>query len=143
MKNLYLELKKDQQERFNAFPMFFAFSKDQFKTGMESLGLTEADTDKVYHIGASGYIRKTDSKAYAALNLQLESELNEAIDQDETGAGFIKDMFMYELENHEYSYTGDLEDTLEALGYTYEEIQQDEKLRTGLMLARHEVMAAE
>ena len=45
-------------------------------------------------------------------------ELQAAIDADPTGEGFIKDMFLYELENHEYSYTGTAEDALDSLGLT-------------------------
>lgn len=40
-------------------------------------------------------------------------------------------MFLTELENHEYSYTGDAEDTLDALGYTIDEIYADDLLRHG------------
>jgi hypothetical protein len=44
-------------------------------------------------------------------------------------------MFVYELGNHEYSYTGDIDETLDALGFTIEDIKNDERLEKGLLLA--------
>ena len=59
-------------------------------------------------------------------------EMKRAIEEDTTGDGFIFDMFYYELANHEYSYTGDITDTLECLGLTEEEVNADERLLHGL-----------
>jgi len=47
-------------------------------------------------------------------------------------------MFKYELNNHEYCYTRGTQDTLNALGYTIEEIRADKKLLNGLNLAIQE-----
>ena len=41
-------------------------------------------------------------------------------------------MFIYELANHEYCITYDLEETLNALGLSVEEINADERLLHGL-----------
>lgn len=49
-------------------------------------------------------------------------------------------MFCYELANHEYGYTYDLDPTLDALGLTIEEVRQNERLLHGLEEARKEVM---
>ena len=67
-------------------------------------------------------------------------ELQAAMDADPTGEGFIKDMFLYELENHEYSYTGTVEDALESLGLTYENVAEDPRLARGLDLAEQEIL---
>ena len=56
--NRYAELREKHQKEFDKFPMKFAFSDKQFKEAMESLGLTENDTDKIIGIGAGGFIRK-------------------------------------------------------------------------------------
>lgn len=132
MSNKYSELKQKQQKEVNEFPMMFAFSNKQFKEGMEKLGLTETDTRKIYSVGGGGYIRRTDSKAYNEMFTRFEQELKDAIENDETGDGFIYEMFMYELGNHEYAYTGEIEPTLDALGLTYEDIQSNEKLKISL-----------
>jgi hypothetical protein len=41
-------------------------------------------------------------------------------------------MFLYELANHEYCITYDLEDTLDALALTVDEINADPRLLHGL-----------
>ncbi len=68
-----------------------------------------------------------------------QKEIEEAIEADVDGTGFVYEMFLYEMDNHEYGYTGDLEDTLEALGMTIEEIDGSEKLKAGLEKAKKEV----
>ena len=122
MKNSYLELTRRQQEEVNAFPMKFAFSDEQFKQGMDDLGLNEEDTDKITIIDHNGFTRKTDKKAYEEMIERLTNELDTAISNDKTGENFIKDMFSYELGNHEFGYTRDLTDTLDSLGYTEQDI---------------------
>ena len=49
-------------------------------------------------------------------------------------------MFLAELENHEYSYTGDPTDAVAAAGYSLNEIFEDEKLAHGLSLAMEKAM---
>lgn len=136
MTNVYSKLKRKHEKEFNEFPMMFAFSDKQFEEGMEKLGLTKEDTDKIYSIGGGGYIKKTDSKALSELMKKNELEMKNAIDSDLTGEGFIFDMFNYELGNHEYVITYDISDTLDALDLTYEEVKESEKLSYGLKLAK-------
>ena len=137
-KNSYDEMKKRHSEEYNKFPIKFAFSDKQFKEGMKELGLTENDTDKIVSIGYGGFIRKTDVKAFNEMNKRHREEEKQAIINDKTGEGYIKDMFESELANHEYSYTYDLTDTLQAIGLSMEEIQSKENLRNGLNLALNE-----
>lgn len=141
MSNAYRELKARQQEEFNQFPLGAAFSNEQFKEMMEKWGLKEKDTDKIISLGAGAFIRKADKEAFLEINRRHTAQLKEAIAADTTGEGFVYEMFYYELANHEYGYTGDLEDTLDALGYTAEEINADEKLLRGLNKAADEIMS--
>ena len=134
--NQYVKLKEKQSEEFNKFPIKFAFSNEQFKEAMEELGLTENDTDKVVAVSDSGgFIRKTDVKSFNEMMSRHRKEEKEAMMNDLTGEGYIKDMFEYELANHEYGYTYDLEDTLNAIGLSMEEINNDERLKHGFDLA--------
>ena len=130
--NKYEEIKNKHQKRVNDFPLGFAFSNEQFKNMMEKWGLTLNDTDKICSIGGGCYIRKTDKEALCALINRLNNEKENAIAADLTGDGFIFDMFVYELANHEYCITYDLEDTLDALGLTAEQINADKRLTHGL-----------
>lgn len=139
MTNAYLILKRKQQEEVNNFPMVFAFSDKQFEEGMEKLGLTATDTSEVYSIGGGGIIRKTDSKTFGDMLEMQKKEMDEAIEADTTGDGFIFDMFSYELANHEYSYTWDIEPTLDALGLTIDEVNASDKLLNGLKKAKKSV----
>ena len=130
--NQYQILKDRQQKEFNAFTMGAAFSQKQFDEMMAKWGLLPTDTDKILHIGGGCYIRKTDRDAFHELVDKLDREKQEAIAADTTGDGIIKDMFLYELANHEYCITYDLDDTLDALGLTVEEINADPRLLRGL-----------
>lgn len=142
MKNAYAKLKAKQQERVNALPIKFAFSNQQFEKAMQELGLTVDDTDKIYKLGGTGgFYRREDSALIFGTFEQNEREMQVAIAADPDGSGFVKDMFLYELDNHEYSYTGDLEDTLNALGYTEEEVISNPVLRKGLHIAMQEIWA--
>ena len=130
--NTYEEMKNRQQKEFDAFPMGAAFSNKQFEEMMQKWDLTVNDTDKICSIGGGCYIRKTDIESFLALINKTAAELKNAITADLTGDGFIFDMFVYELANHEYCITYNLDDTLDALGLTIEEIKADKRLHYGL-----------
>lgn len=136
--NKYVELKNKLQKEFDEFPFGFAFSNEQFEKMKEELGVKE--NNELISIGAGGYIRKSDEKALDDLINGKELRMKKAIEEDKTGEGFIKDMFLYELANHEYCITYELEDTLNALDLTYGDIMNDDRLRLGLELARNEYL---
>lgn len=133
--NMYRELTAKHEKEINAFPFMWAFNQKQFDEGMRRLGLEPTDTDKIYSIGAGGFIRKTDAEAMHELIERHTAERQAAIAADSTGEGFILDMFTYELDNHKYCITRDLEPTLDALGLTVEEVNASPALLHGLKLA--------
>ena len=125
--NAYTELKNKHQREVDDFPFGFAFSQQQFDEMMiERFGLTPEDTDKIYSIGGGGYIRKSDADAMHEMFERHTQEREVAIKENKDD--YLYHMFNYELANHEYSYTGDWEDTLDALGLTIAEIYADEKM---------------
>lgn len=131
--NEYQKLRDRQQQEFNALPLGFAFGDKQFREMMQGWGLDpETDTDKIYSIGYGGFVQKKDADLLHTTTARHEAELEAAIAGDKTGDGFICDMFRAELDNHECSYTMDLSDTLDALGYTAEAINADKRLLRGL-----------
>ena len=134
----YLKLKEKHQKEVNDFPFGFAFSNEQFKVMMKKFGLKEKDTDKIYSIGAGGYIRKTDSEAMHNMFKRHREEIENEIKNDKDGTGFIYEMFRYELSNHEYCVTYDIEPTLDALGLTLDEINKHQNLVMGLKKALDE-----
>ncbi len=52
-------------------------------------------------------------------------------------------MFYDEMCDHEYGYTGDTSDALDALGYTLDEVLADDRLMHGLEKATREIMEQE
>lgn len=134
--NNYINLKNKQQQEVNDFPMFFAFNDKQFAEGMAKLGLKPEDTDKIYRLDyTGGFYRRSDGKAFRDMIDRHAQEMAAAIEGDKDGTGFIYEMFRYELANHEYCITYDLEPTLDACGMTYDEVQNNPALMTGLKKA--------
>ena len=130
--NKYAELKKKQQEEINAFPLGCCFNQKQFEEMMAKWNLKPTDKNKICSIGGGCYIRKADKESFLTLLKNLENEKKKAIAEDTTGDGFIYDMFLYELANHEYCITLDVSDTLSALDISKEEIKKDTRLKHGL-----------
>lgn len=139
--NKYMELKERQQQEVNALPLGFAFSEKQFNEMMVGWGLDpEKDLDKIVSIGYGGFIQKKDRSLMHETFDRHKREMKEAIAADPTGEGFIFDMFLRELENHEYGYTGDMTDALEALGFTAQEVVDDPRLNRGISKAHQVIM---
>lgn len=133
--NAYEELQTRHQKEVNEFPCFFAFSDEQFKEGMKSLGLRPSDTKMVYRAPGGMFYRKTDSPRLKELLDRHDRERQEAIEGDTAGDGYILQMFQAELANHEFGYTRDLSETLDALGLTRSIIRAHANLFNGLKKA--------
>lgn len=132
----YIKKEKHQKE-FNGFPFFFAFSNKQFEEGMAKFGLSPNDTDQIYKFSSTGgFYRRTDAQRLREMLERHEKEMQDAIDGDKIGEGFILEMFSYELANHEYIVTHDVRDTLNALGLSWEDIEKNCRLLHGLKLAK-------
>lgn len=139
--NEYQEMMDRQQQEVNALPLGFAFGQKQFDEMMRSWGLhPERDIKKIYSIGAGSYIQKKDAELLRQMSAQHRQELTAAVKADTTGDGFIFQMFYYELASHEYGYTGEAEDALDALGYTLEQVQADQRLCRGFERACKKIM---
>lgn len=142
--NKYAELRQRQQKEFDSLPLGFAFIQRQFNEMMEGWGLDpEKDLDKILRIPGGGYVQKKDADLLHHTVERHDTEMAEAISEDKTGEGFIYEMFLYELDNHEYGYTRDTEDTLDALGYTAEQVLGDPRLKRGIEKAVTEICKRE
>lgn len=141
--NEYLKLREKQQAEFDALPLKAAYGEKQFNEMMAAWGLDPVkDQNKVYHLAAGMYYLRSDAQLIRETLKRHQEEMQKAIAADPTGEGFIFDMFTAEMTNHEYGYTGDIGETLDALGLTAEEINGSEKLQTGLKLAHKHLMQA-
>lgn len=129
----YTELKAKHQAEVNAFPFGFAFNQSQFDEMMKKWGLKPTDIREILSIGGGGYIRRTDADAFKEMMGRHKIQMRMAMKKNEDD--FLFHMFNYELANHEYCYTGELDDTLDALGLTIEEINADPKMADALKRA--------
>ena len=110
----YKQMQKRHQQEFNDFPKAFAFDKKQLEEGLKHLGVHAVC--EVASIGAGGFVRKADAKAYVEMCIRHKKEREN-----------LYQMFLYEMWNHEYGYTHDPEDTLESCGFTMRQIKQSKK----------------
>ena len=127
----YKELKEKHQKVMNEFPIFFAFSDEQFAKGMEKFGLSINDTDKLLSIGYGGYIKKSDRDAFRKMGADAREEIKEAMKD----YAFALSAFKYELSNNEFCITGDPTDTLDSLNLTMEEVEKDAVLNKAFLTA--------
>ena len=146
MSNLYDELKAKHQAEVDAFPIHYAFGYKQINDKVKELGFAnESELRKnVIALGyTGGFILKTDLPAFEEMNKRHLQEIEDAINNKETGEQFAVDMFEYELNNHEFGYTGDEADTLEALGYSESDIEANPFLKNGLETAISNIISRE
>ena len=136
--NLYEELRCKQRREVESLPLAFAFGQKQFQDMLRNWNLTEDDCDQVLSLGAGAYIQRKDEEKLRVFD-RHQSELREAI-AAENGSEFACDMFQYELQNHEYGYTGDISDTLDALGFTLKQVMESCALLTGLNKASRKII---
>lgn len=139
--NAYIAMENRHQQEVNALPIKFAFSDKQFEEGMKALGLKPTDTDKVYALhGTGGFYRRTDADIIRETFRRHQQEREEAIAADKDGTGYLYQMFRYELANHEYCITYDLEPTIEACGFTVDEVNGNPALLAALKKARKDYL---
>ena len=120
----YNEQKDRHQKEFGEIKgMFFAFSPKQLKEGLQKIGLPPiAESNKlIYSLGAGGYILKENIGDLEALMKKHTKERKE-LRKDRKK---LLEALIYELNNHEYCYTGDPTDALEVLDLTRETVPAD------------------
>ncbi|MFR5990352.1 MAG: hypothetical protein ACLUGP_08190 [Faecalibacterium prausnitzii] len=137
--NAYAEMKKRHQEEVNALPMYWAFSDEQFDQQLKRLGLTRNDTGRLCKTFGGGFCLASDAQMIADTLRGHRREMEEAISADETGDGFIKDMFLSELSNHEYTYTCEVEETVEACALRWSRSKTTSGSDTGLRWRQSEL----
>lgn len=111
MKKL-IDIKAEKQKKVDALltecKVFFAFSNQQFEENKTPL----AEGEKYISMGAGGYLPKSQAENLNKGFKEIEKWYKEAIKNNKARRALIA----YELNNHEAYYTGDISDTLSALG---------------------------
>ena len=122
--NKYKQLRDQLQKQYDALPIKYAFSEMQFKNILKEFETEAGGRVRLLHIGHGAYILAQDEKLIDKFLESSDRELAEAMKDDD----FLYDAFNYELANHECCYTDDITDTLDALGLTWEQIKDDQRI---------------
>lgn len=132
---LYGLITERQQAIYNRFSekfMFYAYSNEQAAEGAARLGLDLENTEdvkKLKYIGAGAYCLAGKVPELLCLFRMANDELRTACTAcGPAGYLLAVDMFKSEMFNHEYGLTWDDEETIQALPFTAEEIQNNPDL---------------
>ena len=123
----YSDFKLAQRESIDALPIEFAFNDDQFHEMLKKLGLTLSEKDKLRRIPGGGFCLATDAKMIVDTMSSWSRKLTEMINSDDD---FAVDALRYELDNHEYGYTGEPDDALLELGLPSDVNKLDDRMKT-------------
>ena len=107
--------------------MYFAFSDKQFNELMVKLGYNDENVflKDIMTIGGGSIILKKDKELVMNTFDRIDKELTENFKNDE----FLESVFEYELGNHEYCITYDINETLDALDISYDEYKMSERIQ--------------
>lgn len=93
----YETYKNERQERFNALPIYWAFSDEQFEEVCEKVGAKGAEDFYTDGSLGGGFYLKKDAPIIHAY-LEEPDPLNDLL----KNYGWAKGAFIYEMRNHEY-----------------------------------------
>lgn len=118
----YAILKQQEQSKYDALMnecgVFWAFSNEQFAEGKKKNPVAKGE--KYASIGAGGFLPSKNVTKFVKGMQEIEKWAKKA-KKDAT------EVILYELNNYECFYTGDITDAmprLEELGYTREEVKK-------------------
>lgn len=132
----YKTWKENSQKDFSKLPIYWAFGEQQFKELLQKLNLkdTKEDLQKLVNIGYGGLMLKSDLHLLENHNATFSKE--KLLFWLTHNFKFAYSALRYEMNNHEYYYTCDISDTLEALRINIEDIQNNAYLRLAYLRAK-------
>lgn len=139
--NQYEELIKNKEQEQNQYPFMFS-TLDEMEKELAKRNVKKEEVE-YYFSEHHFYIIQTHVDKFNEIAEKYEKEIEKRIEEDITGEGFIKDMFKTQLKNYEYGYTLEVDDAIERLGYTLDQIDKDIRLKNGLELAKKEILKEE
>ena len=116
--NKYIEFNNETQKLWNEFPIFYAFSNEQFEKNISKLGLTMENIDQIVSTGFGGYIHKKDKQRYIDFWDSRHKAKMILLKDNQV----LYDAILYELANHEYVITNDYTDAINAVGIPMDEL---------------------
>ena len=118
---MYREFKEMKQKEFNALPTMFAFSKKQLEDQIKKLNTNKSE---IVNLGYGMFMREKDLYLLDAFEGKYEAMEKELMKNDD----YLLDAFLYELRNHEYIVTYEVEDALDVFGLTVEDVKNDKRM---------------
>jgi len=125
----YQQMKMEQSKRHNEnitkSGVFFAFNKEQLHEGIKKYPLSEGE--KYVSIGMGGFIRKNQLNGFKEQNKVIQEWARVENKKIRTQKTEAEKAILYELNNYECFYSGDISDAMDVLkeqGYTREEVQK-------------------
>lgn len=131
----YAEFKQKTREELNNLPLIFAFSEEQVNEAISQLSAKLNPDESIVYIGYGGYCRESDQHLMPEMAKRHKAELTQLMQDFD----FAVSAFIYELNNHEYTYTWEIEPALSALDLSIKEVNENETLRKALIQARKDV----
>lgn len=95
----YQEYKDRRQQEYNALPVFYAFSNEQFEKCMKEHGVEKPYKGKVYRLGNTGGFYLKENADVIRHFFNRPSELPELMKDP----AWAEDAFYEEMCNHEYA----------------------------------------
>ena len=116
----YDALQKAHQEDISNFPILWLFGKKSDAELAEAISKIGAKSvDELVGIGGGGYIHREKKERFLTMVQNHGGERNKFSSNQNN----LVEVIFSEMCDHEYNYTQDPEDTLNALGKTYQDLQ--------------------
>lgn len=116
----YGALQEAHQEDISNFPILWLFEKKSDAELAEAISKIGAKSvDELIGIGDGGYIHKSKKDDFLTM-MRKHAKEKKAFSSNQNN---LVEMIFSEMCSHEYAYTQDPEDTLNALGKTYKDLQ--------------------
>jgi hypothetical protein len=110
-----------------------ACQTDNAKIAAKRLGVRPKD---VIEYAPGVFVRRTDLERAAKVDdKRFFDEIRRGIESDHDGRGYIFEMFVYELIDHDYQEGDDLNAILAGVGVLPEELTENKALANGLVAA--------
>lgn len=132
--NSYAEMLEFNRQEVEAFPLFYAFTDEALEEGMQRLGVDSFE--EICKVGWATFVRKSDFNTYAEMIEQQQARKEEAL-KDPL---FLKNALIYELFNHEYAYTLEPDEAVEALGFQMRDVENNQRFMKILKQAEKYVL---
>ena len=120
--------------------VFFAFSDEQFKRGLEKFGIQENEiSDKLCNYVGGGYMLKSAVKEHNKIVRKLQKAERKYLNNFKN----LYSALLYEMYNHECGYTWNFTECLAPLGFTRKDLRKNRKLAKAFEQAKATIILRE